>query len=153
MLVWTHKYALGIRRLDADHVTLVALLNQLHINLAEDRSDHALEPILAALINYADYHFRFEERIMVESHYPGAAAHKAIHDSFRARIQDLLGEPVRSRDGARKLRALLGSWLFDHIVKADGDLGGWLRANAFAVSEVPHPILDGTREAEEVSAS
>lgn len=143
MLVWTNKYSVGVRRIDADHVTLVALLNQLHINLADDKSDDALEPILSALLNYADYHFRFEERIMAQFGYPGRDAHVAAHDVFRHRIRDLLAEAPENRETGRRLRAVLGRWLFDHIAGVDADLGSWLAGRGLDAVAVEHPAFDG----------
>ena len=130
MLAWSEGYSVGVGRIDADHVTLLALLNQLHINLAEDKSAQALEPVLAALSLYADTHFRLEERMMERLGYPEASAHRAVHDDFRDRIETLLANATGPEDAARKLRALLNAWLFKHIVGEDGRLGVWLRANA-----------------------
>ena len=139
MLVWSEGYSVGVRGIDADHVTLLALLNQLHINLAEEKSRQALEPVLAALLKYADSHFRFEERLMEHFAYPDREAHRASHDSFRGKVEALLRETGGEEDVARKLRAALNTWLFRHILGEDGRFGAWLRANDCDESEVSHP--------------
>ena len=139
MLVWSEGYSVGVQRIDADHVTLLALLNQLHINLAEEKSEQALAPVLAALLNYADTHFRFEERVMERFGYPDRETHRATHDAFRGKVETLLSEVGSEEDVARKLRAVLNTWLLNHILGEDGRLGVWLRANDCDVSGVSHP--------------
>ncbi len=135
MLVWSDGYSVGVRRIDADHVTLLALLNQLHINLAEEKTGQALGPVLAALITYADSHFRFEERLMERFGYPDLAAHRATHDGFRGKIEALLRGAGGEEEVARKLRAALNTWLFGHILGEDGRFGAWLRANECEVGD------------------
>jgi len=142
MLAWSEGYSVGVGRIDADHVTLLALLNQLHINLAEEKTEQALGPVLAALLNYADTHFRFEERLMERFGYPDLEAHSATHDAFRGKVETLLREAGGEEDVARKLRAALNTWLFSHILGEDGRFGAWLRANECDVSEVLHPARD-----------
>ena len=137
MLVWSKRYAIGIPRLDADHVTLVSLLNQLYINLAEEKCGDAIDPILAALQQYADSHFRFEESLMTEFGYPELEAHQESHDGFSIRIAELRREHHANGDVARSLRTLLGRWLFDHVVRVDGRLGKWLNANRITVPGIP----------------
>ena len=134
MLAWNDGYSVGVGRIDADHITLLALLNQLHINLAEEKSAQALEPVLAALAHYAETHFRLEEGLMERFGYPDAAGHRAVHDDFRDKVKTLLAGSADPEEAARKLRALLNTWLFKHIVGEDGRLGSWLRATG-AVSE------------------
>ena len=129
MLVWSEGYSVGVRRIDADHVTLLALLNQLHINLAEEKSQQALGPVLAALINYADNHFRFEERLMERFSYPDQEGHRATHDAFRGKVEAMLRDAGGEEDMARKLRAALNNWIFSHILGEDGRFGAWLRTN------------------------
>lgn len=143
MLAWSDGYSVGVRRIDADHVTLLALLNQLHINLAEEKSEQALGPVLAALLNYADGHFRFEERLMAHFGYPGLDEHRATHDAFRVKVEALLRDAGGEADVARKLRAALNTWLFSHILGEDGRFGTWLRANGCDVSAVPHSAAEG----------
>ena len=133
MLVWSKKYSIGIPRLDADHVMLVSLLNQLHINLAEDMSGEAIGPILDALQHYADGHFIIEESMMTDCGYPGLAGHRERHDGFCIEMARLCLKHRARLDVARSLRALLNTWLFDHVVRADGQFGAWLRANRVSI--------------------
>jgi hemerythrin-like metal-binding protein len=143
MLVWSKNYAIGIPRLDADHVTLVSLLNQLHINLAEEKSGDAVEPILAALQHYGDSHFVFEESLMEELSYPELETHRDGHDGFCIRVARLSQEHRSRRDVARDLRALLNSWLFDHVLRVDGQFGRWLRTNRVTLSGPSDPSGGG----------
>jgi len=149
MLAWSKKYSIGVPRLDADHVTLISLLNQLHINMAEDQSRDAIEPVLTALHHYADSHFEFEESLMANLKYPDLERHKDCHNDFCSRIAELAREAPMNQDVARSLRALLGRWLFDHVVRVDGQFGAWLKNNRIVVPgfhrdhrRTPPPIIE-----------
>ena len=133
MLVWRKKYSIGVSRLDADHLTLVSLLNQLHINMAEELSREAVEPVLAALQCYSEHHFDFEESLMVKFGYPELDFHRACHDSFCRQVTELARDAHANHDEARGLRAQLGRCLLDHVVTVDGRFGTWLKANRITV--------------------
>jgi hemerythrin len=137
MLVWTNKYSTGIPQLDGDHIVLISLLNQMHINMSEEKTEHALGPVLAALVNYTDYHFKREERLMELSHYPDWISHKAAHDAFRDRIDDLVRRNDPAAEIGRRLRRLLSHWLFDHIVRADSLMGEWLQSQPICIVDSP----------------
>ena len=62
-------------------------------------------------------HLKDEERIMQEHHYPGFAAHKALHDQVRQRTADL--EEKMSLVTARELLGSLKSWWLGHIQSTD----------------------------------
>ncbi|MEI8393605.1 MAG: bacteriohemerythrin [Rhodospirillaceae bacterium] len=140
MLTWNNKYSVDIPCLDGDHVILISLLNQLHINLAEEKSEEALGPVLAALLNYASYHFGYEEQIMERYQFPGFDSHRAAHDRFRDKVKALIAETENTEQKARRVRTLLSSWLFDHIVRVDGVLSTWLIANGIRDPDLNHPI-------------
>jgi hemerythrin len=134
MLVWHKDYALGVERLDVEHVVLVGLLNQLHINLGEERSADVVDPVLRALLTYTDYHFRAEEYAMDGHDYPGFAAHRAAHARIGDQVLDLQRRFAASGDHdlAREVRRLMAGWLFEHIARIDGAYGRWLRDQSAA---------------------
>ena len=142
MLAWSNSYSVGVPRVDADHITLLSLLNQMHINLAADKNRHALAPVLQALLTYADNHFRFEETLMEQAGYPELDAHREKHESFRQRLNGVMSDGTSTDETARRLRALLSGWLFDHIMRVDARMGAWLREHPPA----PGPDGSGGRE-------
>ena len=75
---------------------------------------------LEQLIDYANYHFTMEEKLMMENYYPEAANHWRMHKDFRF----ALNEQLRSlrEEGSilcSYLLMLMRNWLERHILVED----------------------------------
>ena len=107
--------------MDAEHLILFSLLNQLDININADLADECIYDVLAALDAYIDYHFAHEEALMKAWDYPHLESHSALHHQFMteiARLRELVtgGDMVR---GALKVRGFVLEWLLNHIMETD----------------------------------
>ena len=109
-LVWKPEYSVGIDSIDAQHKTLIELINKLQnaVDFATGR-DYELEA-LDELVKYTLTHFRYEEELMEEHGYPTFQAHKAEHDRMVKRVDGLV---------MRKALAFLKDWLINHINGTD----------------------------------
>jgi hemerythrin-like metal-binding protein len=128
-IVWTDDISIGIERIDEEHQTLVAMLNELGQAIAAGRGDEAMMLTSARMREYASRHFKTEEEAMTASRYPGRTSHVAEHDAFIEKVIDVeaamrQGNPVEARDIWRYLR----NWLSEHIQGADKVLGEHLCA-------------------------
>jgi hemerythrin-like metal-binding protein len=126
---WSDDLAIGVEAVDAQHQLLYAKVGELR----EAMRAHALDrvpAILGFLEAYALRHFAAEERLMEDRGYPGLAAHRALHDEFTREYLRLKPGlvPVPRPSAVVELSDWLGSWLRDHVRRADGDLGRFLRA-------------------------
>lgn len=121
---WQEDYATGIEAIDEQHRHLFHLIDELYTrilnceNMEEERK--IAGQILQSLIYYVEEHFSEEEALFNNSKYPDAHAHKAAHDHFRSRLDELL----RSyQDGALGLSndilVFLRDWLIGHVTKTD----------------------------------
>jgi hemerythrin len=118
---WTERYATGIPRVDAQHQTLIRIINEVFEILCSDNP----EEIDASLVKLGDYiteHFALEEAYMVETAYPEHAEHKEAHASFAARIADLREGCASKRVVALRAGFMLSEWLQDHLLKEDKHL-------------------------------
>ncbi|HTH16357.1 MAG TPA: hemerythrin family protein [Magnetospirillum sp.] len=121
MLVWEDGYKIGNAEMDAQHLILFALLNQLNININDDRAGECLQDVLTALCAYIDYHFAHEEALMKAWDYPGLDEHAAKHVEFVAEVKRLQAAVagVNALTGALKVRAFVLDWLLGHILAED----------------------------------
>ena len=122
MLVkWSKDLETGVTFVDSDHKVLINLLNQVDQCIEEREDTSVLGSILSALVEYTDYHFLREEKMMELSGYAGLSTHRAAHRALsqQAReVHDAFHTDPESVE-PEKLREFLQSWLVDHIMGSD----------------------------------
>lgn len=119
-VTWSAEFSVAHEELDEDHKKLFGILNQVWV-AKEAGSRQIVEMVLDDLMHYTLDHFRREEAYMESFGYPDAAAHRATHDSFAARIESLRWEYLHGlrQDVHFDLLDYLGEWLMNHIAHAD----------------------------------
>ncbi|HSV30363.1 MAG TPA: hemerythrin family protein [Candidatus Omnitrophota bacterium] len=132
MLVWEEGYKIGQEEMDAEHLILFSILNQLNINIQNDMAGACVADVLGALGSYIDYHFAHEEALMKSWGYPGLEGHSAKHHEFMNEIARLR----READGGDmlqaglKVRAFVLDWLLSHILESDAEYAAFIAAKA-----------------------
>lgn len=144
---WDERYETGIALVDAQHQTLVAMLNMLVAVVTGEQpaASDEIRALLDALSRYARQHFADEERVMREGGYGVAEceSHARQHAAFAAQIElarsDYLaaGEPMLLLES---LARFVTSWLSFHILGSDMQMARQIRS---ASATAPH----GTRNA------
>jgi hemerythrin-like metal-binding protein len=121
--VWDDRFRTGIDLVDEQHQSLVAIVNRVGDLLiaAQPAGQAAIEAIFRDLADYANTHFRDEERLMREA---GVAAghfdhHVKIHRDFIAQIQAMWRARATMRAPAETLHGFLAAWLSFHILGED----------------------------------
>lgn len=127
MIEWNEELELGFRPIDADHMRLVGMVNELYDDLLAGSSMTLIFAQFERLAGHTVTHFRHEERLMEENAYPEQLEHMAIHHHLESQIQELLerfnaGEPVFSLETVQFLR----DWLLIHIKTMDKSLADYL---------------------------
>lgn len=130
---WGPEYEVGVREIDSQHRTLLGIYNDL--SEALDVSSGVSEAVASALdrlLHYTDFHFKTEERLMVEHGYPMSSAHTAEHYVLIERSK-LLKHRMQSGDTEIAMETLdfLKRWLVNHIQKVDRDLATYLLSRGF----------------------
>ena len=118
---WTKELEIGVPFVDADHKVLINLLNQVDACITDNEETSVLGSVLDALVEYTDYHFLREEKMMELSGYDGLDKHATIHRALSRQVRDVYENFVRdpwSVDPAN-VRDFLQSWLVDHIMGHD----------------------------------
>lgn len=132
MIEWTDRFDTGIAEVDHDHRRLVDLINQLDVILSDAGDLGRVGAVVDALVDYTDYHFQREERMLDSMGYDGAVAHAEVHAQFGHFLGNLVGVCMLHPDRANllKLSDYLKSWLIDHILVEDMKFATLLRDQA-----------------------
>jgi len=117
----------NVHGIDAQHETLIDLINQLHTAMTQRSERGVLDQLMADLIEHTKTHFDYEEQLMLEHGYPGYARHKREHDRL---VQHIVALAERYRCGDLLLSFAvmvdLKGWALVHIEKFDVALGVFL---------------------------
>jgi hemerythrin len=129
IIEWGPDFETGVREIDSQHKTLLGIYNEVGQALDAGRGDEIVASAIDRLLHYTDFHFKTEERLMVEHGYPMSSAHTAEHYVLIERsklLQHRLhgGDPQVAKDTLDFLRR----WLINHIQKVDRDFCDFLIA-------------------------
>ena len=130
---WNESLSVGYEPIDEQHKRLIALINQLHDAMIDDKGQEVLGEILDGLIAYTRSHFAMEERLMHAHDYPLSDGHKRMHSDLvrkavEFRGQFVAGQPVLTED----VMKFLQEWWTKHVQGSDKTLGSFLAATATA---------------------
>lgn len=148
-ITWNPMMSVGVPVLDADHRTLVGLINDLHRSIGDDEEYATLGSVLKALEEYADHHFAREERVMEICRYPSLATHRRMHQRLSAQVAGLKASYDQDRTAVRAKDCLdfLHKWLIEHICSSDMDYRGWVVGHPEALAEAESVSITGPRNA------
>ncbi len=124
---WWDILKTGHAAMDADHRTLVELVNRLAEGIRDRKGKEFFDKALDDVIHNTKAHFEREEKLMAERHYPKAAQHAQEHAAL---IQRVLDYGIKFEADAESSYAALihfaEVWLCHHILFADKELAGFL---------------------------
>jgi len=121
LVKWTKDLELGVAFVDADHKVLIKLLNQINDCIDQHEESTIVGSVLEALVEYTDYHFRREEKMLEACGYLALEAHMATHRHLSGQVRkiytDYQTEPWEISPA--DILAFLKSWLVEHIMGHD----------------------------------
>jgi len=123
LVEWNKNLETGVTFVDADHKVLLNLLNQVDACIEQNEESTVLGSVLDALVEYTDYHFLREEKMMELSGYERLEAHAAIHRALSRQVGNIYSEYQADPWSVdpNSVRDFLQSWLTDHIMGHDFD--------------------------------
>ncbi|MBC7905681.1 MAG: bacteriohemerythrin [Rhodospirillaceae bacterium] len=147
IISWSEMMSVGVPVLDADHKTLIGLINNLHRSVGDDEEYATLGSVLKALEDYASHHFAREERVMEACRYPSVSTHGRMHGRLAAQVTALKVSYDNDRTTVRAKECLdfLHKWLIEHICSTDMDYRSWVVGHADAASAAESVSLTGQR--------
>ena len=114
------------KELDEQHSKLIEFTNNLILNYDREENIEVISAI-DSLVNYAIYHFKFEEEMLKQKGYPDLEKHKVLHDIFRNKV-DSLRKKIEGgdKDVIDQMILFLRSWIKHHISIEDVDYKKYL---------------------------
>jgi len=127
LVILDDNLKLNIPEIDAQHETLISLVNQLHESMLQGAGRAALDKILSQLLEHTRTHFSYEEQLMSRYSYPGYELHKGEHIRLMQHLEDFT-ERFRSGELLLSFAVVLElkGWATLHIEKFDKQLGTFL---------------------------
>ena len=129
IMQWTPEYSLHDAVIDREHQALFDAINRLHEAMLAGQGRYALRPLLAGVMQYTDYHFTHEVKLMAEARYPQLPAHIQMHIELLRQIS-AIAERVERGENTISIEfvILLSNWLTHHVMVDDRRFGEYVRA-------------------------
>ena len=119
----------GNTLIDTEHKQLFAAINELLDACAKGKGRDQLMKTADFLNRYVEQHFSDEEKLQINSKYPGYSAHKMFHDGYKRQMnettQELLAEGATVKE-LGKLNQVAGV-LISHIRVEDRKLAKYIK--------------------------
>ena len=121
MIEWDTKYAVGIPKIDTQHMALVALINRMEaVQSHPGTAPRDIAESLKHLVEYIRVHFAQEEEMMSKFKYDEFEKHCLQHKGF---VKHVEGFQERFEGGETDLALpilhFLTDWLLTHISRSD----------------------------------
>lgn len=122
------EYRTGHPAIDVQHEVLFVFYHEVLHTLHCGDDSYDLADIFLGLNMYISSHFKFEEDVMLETHYPGKATHFEEHRLLKEQVGVLNGRFVAAINKNEKdkiahdIVTFLANWLKHHIADIDKQL-------------------------------
>jgi hemerythrin-like metal-binding protein len=117
----------GLSDIDDDHQVLVDLVNKLHSSVNNPLRQADVLKNLDELVDYTNWHFNHEERLMREYEYPDMISHLKMHEILMEKANVIRNKFKAKEEGAAsELNNLIKTWLINHIHTVDNKLAAFL---------------------------
>lgn len=116
---WRPDFNLGIKEIDDQHKKIIELINELNEAFMHSEAREKLGVILDEMADYANYHFKTEEKLFSEHNYPFAAEHIKLHEAFKEKVIHFKEQFDKGLPVTFRVLGFLRKWLTNHILDID----------------------------------
>jgi hemerythrin len=125
-IVWNPKtMSTGVPKVDAQHQEWIRRYNLFDDAITQGKALDVVQSTLDFFVEYADFHFDFEESVMEERHCSAAAANKADHEHMRNILRGFnkyVKKHGFSVSEVISLKIEMEEWVVKHILTIDVQL-------------------------------
>lgn len=116
---WTYKYLLNIEEIDKQHRTFFELWDK-ECPLTDNKNLEILLKIVEKLEDYIKIHFLYEENLLEKLKYDELENHKAEHNFFVQKVDEMKQEIKYSNPLTfKKIADFMKKWFLSHIIVSD----------------------------------
>lgn len=129
LINWTSDLSVGYETIDDQHKQLFKAANALAEAMWDGKGKEEVKKTIDFLGEYAIFHFKDEEDVMLKHAYPGYPAQKQAHEKFLKDITDLQTKfEAAEVSSALAIEVLTNAcdWFRGHIRQMDKLLGDFL---------------------------
>ena len=113
---WSNAFSVGVKIIDSQHMHLVSIMNNLCNAMDRGQEMKVINVVLSELTEYAEIHFKTEEKYFHEFNYEKTEEHEAQHKEFAYKIESLKKD---LKEGSKNVTAdtvsFLGKWFAEHV--------------------------------------
>lgn len=120
---WSDEYLVGVEEVDLQHKYFVFLINKIKRYIENGIENITPYDIFSEIDNYARFHFKSEENLMLEYNYPKLGEQKAEHKKLCDHLVVKFNEVEDAEDNLEQLYEYLLEWFYDHTTKDDREMG------------------------------
>lgn len=128
LMHWDAFMSVGVEELDAQHRTLIDLINEAYEAL-QRHDEHRMAGLIDKMRDYALLHFASEEHHLEQCGYPDLERHRALHAQFNRTVYRFR-EELSGETNLAQIFVFLSRWLATHILESDKE---------YAPCLAPHP--------------
>ena len=131
---WDDSFSVGINLIDEQHQMLIERTNAIAEAVEMKRGLEKILQTLSFMIEYTEFHFSAEEKVMIENGYPKVAEHQMLHEDFKTRLNQMVDdfeEEGATSELSEEITSYLTNWLVNHIKGIDTELGKILHEKGF----------------------
>jgi hemerythrin len=132
---WDDSLSVNVDLIDEQHKMLIQKLADLSDAFRRGLEQNKVMKTLEFMIDYTDFHFSAEEKVMDENNYPGLNEQKQQHEEFKTILNDIVEdykEEGTTTEIATAINVFLLNWLTKHIKGSDSKLGEFLTEKGLA---------------------
>jgi hemerythrin len=120
LIKWKDSFSVNVAEIDAQHQTLVDMINSLFDAMQRGEGKKVLGDIVNGLIDYTATHFTVEENYFDQFGYSETASHKQEHADFVHKVSEFKSDFEQGKVlMSPAVINFLSDWLQNHIAGSD----------------------------------
>ncbi len=125
---WEELYDIGLPEIDAQHRTMIDMLNTLYAAKKSEQARQVVEETLDKLLHYTTIHFADEEAAMQKVAYPHLDKQKSEHKTMTQQVVKMRSRLQQGDDSVVfELLNFMSEWLKFHICGSDRKFGDFMK--------------------------
>ena len=124
---WNKDFEIGFDCIDTQHKIFIQKINNLHKLIVSKGNQDEKNVIINEFIQYSEYHFETEEKLMNKYKYPQSEAHVKRHEEYIRKVDKMKKDAENGTFFNIKAFIFLKNWLITHIMKEDKGYGKYLK--------------------------